>query len=270
MGALGAARIPTVTEPRDTVPTYVYEAAHIPSQTATYLSQRLFQRPSTSQQHSYIYYHSRSLNDTPSPEYDHSPLSSSQALSSSPTSHTSQSRPSVLPPSRPVSTQPPPTPDGLRHPITLPPVTEGPDTPITSELHEYLRPLHLDIDLSQDISPYIWTLPDELATSPYLPANMILISNYLPWRIHISPSSVGDLVVALYTALRTRVTDKEMKAVGGKYVMKSFAKRVEGAGEEESKKGVRRVDFLLGSTRFVGIEPTDGPGVWKLCFLSLS
>ncbi len=36
------------------------------------------------------------------------------------------------------------------------------------ELYEYPRTPHLDTDLSQDISPYIWTLPDELAASPSL------------------------------------------------------------------------------------------------------
>ncbi len=95
-----------------------------------------------------------------------------------------------------------------------------------------------------------------------LPENMILVSRYLPWRIHISPSSVKDVVVALYTALCTRVTDEEMNVVGCKDVMNTFAKRVERVGEEERRKGVRRVDFLLGYTRFVGIEPTtDEPGV---------
>ncbi len=172
--------------------TYMYDSAHITSQTATYSSQRLFQQPSISQQQqTYMYYHSRSLDDTPSPDYDHYPLSSWQTLSSSPTSHTSQSGPSFLPPCWPVSIQPPPTPDGLRNPITLPPVAEDPpEASIAFELYEYLCTPHLDTDLSQDISPYIWTLPDELATSPSPPANMILISKYLPWRIHISPNSV--------------------------------------------------------------------------------
>ncbi|KAK0429551.1 hypothetical protein EV421DRAFT_1660721, partial [Armillaria borealis] len=105
----------------------------------------------------------------------------------------------------------------------------------------------------------------ELTTSPSLAANMILVSQYLPWRIHISPNSVRDIVVTLYTALRTRVTDEEMKAAGGKDVMNTFATRVERAGEEERRKGVKRVNFLLGYTRFVGIEPsTDEPGVWKI------
>ncbi|KAK0217309.1 hypothetical protein IW262DRAFT_1240432, partial [Armillaria fumosa] len=86
-----------------------------------------------------------------------------------------------------------------------------------------------------------------------------LISSFLPWRIHISRSSVRDVVVALYMALRTRVTDQEMKEVGGEDVAKAFAKRVERAGEEEKRKGFRRVDFLLGYTRLVGIEPMDEP-----------
>ncbi|KAK0439246.1 uncharacterized protein EV420DRAFT_1236993, partial [Desarmillaria tabescens] len=103
-------------------------------------------------------------------------------------------------------------------------------------------------------------LSDDPATSPPLPGGMILVSKYLPWRIHISPSSVSDVVVALYTALRTRVTEEELKAVGGMGVMRAFANRVEGMGDEERRKGVRRVDFLLGYTRFVGIEATDEPG----------
>ncbi len=79
------------------------------------------------------------------------------------------------------------------------------------------------------------------------------------------------MVVALYTALRTRVSNEEMKTVGGKNVMKAFSKRVERAGEEERRKGVRRVDFLLGYTRFAGIEPsTDELGVWKICLTPLS
>ncbi len=128
--------------------TYMYDSAHIPSQTATYSSQRLFQQPSISQQQqTYMYYHSRSLDDTPSPDYDHYPLSSWQTLSSSPTSHTSQSGPSFLPPCWPVSIQPPPTPDGLRNPITLPPVAEDPpEASIAFELYEYLHTPHLDTD----------------------------------------------------------------------------------------------------------------------------
>ncbi|PBK82982.1 hypothetical protein ARMGADRAFT_1067987 [Armillaria gallica] len=73
---------------------------------------------------------------------------------------------------------------------------------------------------------------------------------------------LSDLVIALYMAVRTRA--------GGKDVKKTFGKWVQNVGEEESKKGVRRVDFLLGFTKFVGIESMDEPGVWKFCLLPLS
>ncbi|KAK0230083.1 hypothetical protein IW262DRAFT_1229123, partial [Armillaria fumosa] len=104
----------------------------------------------------------------------------------------------------------------------------------------------------------------EPATSTALLGDMILVSKYLPWRIHISPGSVRDMVIAPYTALRIRVTEEELKAEGGARIRSAFANRVEGMGEEELRKGVRRVDFLLGFTRFVGVEATDEPGVWKI------
>ncbi|PBK82918.1 hypothetical protein ARMGADRAFT_1038214 [Armillaria gallica] len=62
-----------------------------------------------------------------------------------------------------------------------------------------------------------------------LPENMILVSR--------------DMVVALYTALRTRVTNEEMKTVGGKNVMKAFSKWVERVGEEERRKGHLRISL---------------------------
>lgn len=76
--------------------------------------------------------------------------------------------------------------------------------------------------------------------------------------------------MALYIALRTRVTEEELRTVGGTGVMRAFANRVEGMGEEERRKGVRRVDFLLGYTRFIGVEATDEPTVWKVCLASFS
>ncbi|KAK0474329.1 hypothetical protein EDD18DRAFT_1367813 [Armillaria luteobubalina] len=257
--------------------TYTYGSDYMHSPVATCSSQRPLQRSSTSQhQHSYMY--QPSLNDAPPSEYNNHSPSSLLNLSfpyHSPYSpliaHTVLPFPSSS--SQPIPTQPPPTPDRLRHPINLPPVKENSaEASSMFELHESLRPLPLSIDLSQDISPYILTLRDKSDMSPQdLPTNMTLVSKYLPWRIHISPNSVRDVVIALYTALRTRVTDKEMKAVGGEDVIKAFAKRVERAGEGERRKGVRRVDFLLGYTRFLGIEPsTDEPGVWRICLTPLS
>ncbi|PBK82722.1 hypothetical protein ARMGADRAFT_1090044 [Armillaria gallica] len=248
---------------------YTYSRDHIPSQTATYSCRRLVQHPSPSQhQHSYVYRQSQLLKATYSPKDNNSSPPSSSTFCSPECSQYSPLTMCTVPPSlsslspSPLSTQPPRTPDGLRHPITLPPAKENfPETSTMFELHESLRPPRLNIDLSQDISPYILTLLDKPNMSPQdLPENMILVSRYLPWRIHISPCSVSDMVIALYTALCTRVTNEEMKTVGGKNVMKAFSKWVESAGEEERRKGVRRVDFLLGYMRFVGIEPsTDEP-----------
>ncbi|KAK0207156.1 hypothetical protein DFS33DRAFT_647889, partial [Desarmillaria ectypa] len=201
--------------------TYLYDSDLAPSPVATRSSQRLFGSPSASQELPSMYYHSRSVNDTPSPEYYQSPLPSSSSFSSftSSTSSPSTASPPPLPPS---SFHPPPTPNGLQSTISLPSVEED-FGPATVELHEYLRPPHLGIGLSKDISPYIPELSDAPATSPHLPGGMILVSKYLPWRIHISPSSVRDVVVALYTALRTRVTQEELRAVGGTAVTRAFA-----------------------------------------------
>ncbi|KAK0436501.1 uncharacterized protein EV420DRAFT_238236 [Desarmillaria tabescens] len=248
---------------------YSYDSDQAPSPIATRSSQTPFGKSSTSEEPPNMYYYSRSLDDTPSPEYHQSLLPGSSPTFSSFASPLSSSPalPSPLPSTS--SFHPPPTPDGLQNPISLPPVEEV-TTPTTVGLHEYLCPLHLNIDLSKDISPYIPEIPDEPATSPPLPGDMVLVSKYLPWRIHIAPSSVQDVVVALYTALRTRVTEEELKTTGGTGVTRAFANRVEGMGEEERQKGVRRVDFLLGYTRFIGVEATDEPGVWKICLASLS
>ncbi|KAK0476236.1 hypothetical protein EDD18DRAFT_1338605 [Armillaria luteobubalina] len=110
--------------------------------------------------------------------------------------------------------------------------------------------------------------PDRLPMSPSLPMNMFLISKYFPWRIHMSPNSVRDFVMSLYTVLLMRVTDQEMNVARGKYVTKAYAKRVGGAGEEKEKKGVSQADFLLGCMKFVQIEPADEPIRSFLTFLN--
>ncbi|PBK87918.1 hypothetical protein ARMGADRAFT_1085254 [Armillaria gallica] len=147
--------------------TYSYGTNHLSSPVATCSSQRLLHRPPTSQ-----YHHSQSLNDTPSPEYNNSLLPSLPSFSSPEYStYSSLIIHTVLPLSSssswPLSTQPPPTPDGLRHQITLLPVKENfPETSTIVDIHDSLRPPCLSIDLSQDISPYILTLRDKPNMSP--------------------------------------------------------------------------------------------------------
>ncbi|KAK0499366.1 hypothetical protein EDD18DRAFT_1150878 [Armillaria luteobubalina] len=246
---------------------YSYDSDQAPSPIATRSSQWLLGKLSTSEEipQPNMYYHSRSLNDTPSPEYHQSPLPPSPTV---PSFTDSTSSPSIVIPTSIPSFHPPPTPDGLQNPVDLPSVEEDFE-PTIIKLHEYLRPSNLSIDFAKDISPYITDIPDEPATSPALLEDMVLVSKYLPWRIHISPGSVRDMIVALYTALRIKVTEEELKAEGGARVRSAFANRVDGMAEEEKRRGVRRIDFLLGFTRFVGVEATDEPGVWKICLVSL-
>ncbi|PBK82919.1 hypothetical protein ARMGADRAFT_1089826 [Armillaria gallica] len=142
---------------------YTYGLDHIPSQTATYSCRRLVQRLSPSRhQHSYVYHQSQLLKDTYSPKDNNSSPPSSSTFCSPEYSQYSPLMTHTVPPSLsllspwPLSTQPPPTPDGLRHQITLPPVEN--ETSIMFELHKSLHPPRLSIDLSQDISPYILTL----------------------------------------------------------------------------------------------------------------
>ncbi len=101
---------------------YTYGPGHIPSQTATYSCRRLVQRPSPSRpQHSYVYRQSRLLRDTYSPKDNNSSLPSSSTFCSPECSQYSPLTTRTVPPSLsssspwPLSTQPPSTPDGLRH-----------------------------------------------------------------------------------------------------------------------------------------------------------
>ncbi|KAK0441786.1 uncharacterized protein EV420DRAFT_1579533 [Desarmillaria tabescens] len=147
-------------------------------------------------------------------------------------------------------------------------VADG-DTPWKIRVHETLRPRHINVDLSTDLHAYILTLSNEPATQPRL-QTLILVSKYLPWRTHVLAQgdcvSVRDLMSSLYTAMRTRVTQEELRQA--KYVtgvQQAFARRVQGKGHEEARrKGIRRVDFLLQNTRFVGIAETDDPKVWEI------
>ncbi|KAK0204257.1 hypothetical protein DFS33DRAFT_1338011 [Desarmillaria ectypa] len=224
-----------------------------------------------------VIYNSRSLRNTPSPVNNysaplHPPTLQGLAASSSSSSTFASSPTSVAPMNLP------PTPDQLRRTIPLPDVDEvgvvDGDTTWTIRVHEALQPTHINVDLSSDLHAYIPTLSDEPATQPRLPT-LILISRYLPWRTHVRPQgdyvSVRDLIACLYSALRARVTQEELKqAKGGMSVQQAFARRVQGKGHEEARKGIRRVDFLLKNTRFVGIAETEDPKVWKICLAPTS
>ncbi|KAJ7195797.1 hypothetical protein GGX14DRAFT_376649 [Mycena pura] len=102
------------------------------------------------------------------------------------------------------------------------------------------------------------------------------------WTISIVPSHpagvvcVLDVLRAVYSALRTAVRRAEYDSLGADGARQRvdaayFARCRMLAGEEERQvevlKGVKRVDFLCGKTRFLGLSgplAPDGAGVWEL------
>ncbi|KAI9458763.1 hypothetical protein HD554DRAFT_2139124 [Boletus coccyginus] len=118
---------------------------------------------------------------------------------------------------------------------------------------------------------------DEPATQPAM-HTMTLVINQLPWRLTTKPTkhyvSVRDLLEALYCFLRHPVLPSEynmlpMQALKDE-VSTAFHNRCgsapsTAAADEQYKKGVKRVDFLRGRTRFMGLSSTKvGPNVWTL------
>lgn len=112
------------------------------------------------------------------------------------------------------------------------------------------------------------------ATSPPT-SRLTIVSPQLPWRITIKHSSSAvtaqDVFSELYRALRTPITsqeyqallpsDRERRRVAAAYEDRYKHMHVRGEKEYEDEKrgGVRRVDFLMGKTRFRGLEVAIKP-----------
>jgi len=107
---------------------------------------------------------------------------------------------------------------------------------------------------------------------------MTLVIEHFPWRLVIPPTkhyvSVRDLLEALYCFLRHPVLPSEYNSLPSQAlkdaVSIAFHNRIRGApskeaADEQYQKGVKRVDFLRGRTRFMGLSSTKvGPDVWLL------
>ncbi|KAK1232573.1 hypothetical protein PQX77_004284 [Marasmius sp. AFHP31] len=159
-------------------------------------------------------------------------------------------------------------------------------------IHDVLRyksPPQLTFDVSQNPD----TLPvlrkeiltqGELVDAAITPPrhHLVLRNKYLVWDIEIQSSTSSDganasvsvekLLQELYTALQVQVTDGELRRAQKKEAVEAaFSARCKaaeqehgpGAGEEERRQGIRRVDFLEGHLRFFGLTPTPEPGVFK-------
>lgn len=127
----------------------------------------------------------------------------------------------------------------------------------------------------QSISSY--TLGDP-ATNPPLP-EITLKSESLPWYIRIVPASsrrsyvtVGDVLDQLYATLRGNITQadwdvlnmNERKNVNWAYEARYRRLRGYEGYDKEKASGVKRVDYLLGHSRFLGLSRTRDHNVWVL------
>ncbi|KAJ7467643.1 hypothetical protein FB451DRAFT_1483044 [Mycena latifolia] len=114
----------------------------------------------------------------------------------------------------------------------------------------------------------------------YPPQTVIsLATSYLPWAIGVVASNgkyvtVSDVLSSVYHALRTNVTLAEFNSLDTQKLMgraaAAYTKRYERLRghrgfSKEKMQGVKRIDFLMGHTKFQGISPGVGaPGVWKI------
>jgi len=116
----------------------------------------------------------------------------------------------------------------------------------------------------------------EPASEPPLPFIQIA-SQHLPWtcKVHASNGryvTVSDVLESLYRSLRVNITQSDFHLLLEKDRRRATRayedryRRLRGrAYEEEKRSGMKRVDFLMGRTRFVGLS-ADGhqPYEWHL------
>ncbi|EGO04024.1 hypothetical protein SERLA73DRAFT_27426, partial [Serpula lacrymans var. lacrymans S7.3] len=120
----------------------------------------------------------------------------------------------------------------------------------------------------------------EPATSPPL-QSLTLLNQSLPWELTIRPTSsvtpfvtVQDVLHGVYRFLRLSVNSAEYSMLPSKdhqmrvnlaYHARCNRSPSKDIYDEESKKGVKRVDFLMGQNKLMGLSSTKrGPDVWVL------
>ncbi|KAF8624324.1 hypothetical protein AX17_007153 [Amanita inopinata Kibby_2008] len=119
----------------------------------------------------------------------------------------------------------------------------------------------------------------EPATYPPLP-HMIIAHKRLPWQIRLGSSdgphatpyvTVRDVLHGIQRFLRCGATKTEYERIPSEQarsgVSNAYVRRCKAAYDFEAERvaGLKRVDFLAGNTRFVGLSGTSrGPEVWEL------
>jgi hypothetical protein len=115
----------------------------------------------------------------------------------------------------------------------------------------------------------------EPATNPPTPYLQVRCAT-LPWAIEIVCKTttfvtILDILAQLYTSLRLTVSEKEfnMESLESqREISAAFRQRVTRdpwTAAVEEKKGLKRIDFLKGHNRFMGLSSTKlGPDMWAL------
>ncbi|KAJ7776334.1 hypothetical protein B0H16DRAFT_1302431 [Mycena metata] len=109
-------------------------------------------------------------------------------------------------------------------------------------------------------------------------STVTLRTPHLPWPIVVEASNhhfvtVSDVLDSIYASLRTNITPTEFQALETREQQRRASEaytlrygRLHGllGYEDEKRQGVKRVDFLMGCTRFQGLSASDSAGVWQL------
>ena len=122
------------------------------------------------------------------------------------------------------------------------------------------------------------SLLDEPVTYPHM-NSIVILSDLLPWSTRVEAPTPDDVVTifdvlqTLHTVLRIPISKSEWNSLSAhaqESISAAFYRRLGGirdhsSREKQLKKGVRRLDFLLGNTKLLGIAAVpDKPGVFTL------
>ena len=148
-------------------------------------------------------------------------------------------------------------------------------------LSKYSRPSVHQSPLTGRSAPPVHfelSLLGEPVAYPHM-GSIVLFSDLLPWSTHVEAATPNDVVTifdvlqALHTALRIPISKSEWNSLSShtqNSVSAAFYHRLGGIRdhslrEKQLKKGVRRLDFLLGNTKLLGIAGIpDKPGYFTL------
>ncbi|KAJ7629250.1 hypothetical protein DFH06DRAFT_722818 [Mycena polygramma] len=146
------------------------------------------------------------------------------------------------------------------------------------------------------VTPHLpWAIPVGASNGRYVTVSDAVNAIYRSLRTNVTPAefhslgsqklmrraseaytqryTVSDAVNAIYRSLRTNVTPAEFHSLGSQKLMRRASEaytqrymRLRGhrGYDEEKKQGVKRVDFLMGCTKFRGLSSTNAPDVWRI------